>query len=214
MNPPEPPASQSRLERWDQLTPQDKIEQLAAQVARINKEIIYAISRREMWARCFDSASLLFNLRQLELEPALVVVREALLIDLVITLARLYDSSRNEPISFPTIFRRLADPDVEELLKADLKRTHAVEEARRLYNEKHARFQKGFKILRNTVIAHNDASPLSHDARYGDETAILGTSVEIASFLNLAIRNQPLDIDAFTKFWELMADAFWSHVSQ
>jgi hypothetical protein len=193
------------------VTPEERHHEAESLITRVNAELIRVLALQEMWSRCRIQQDVLIAMGREDLKPGFLLVRDALHIDLIMSLVRLYDDpKRYIPASVPVLIKRLQEPAIRKLIDACPKRQTASECALRLYQTGSERRRSALRTLRDKVLAHNEIGNIEHGAEYGDETRLVVETAEIASQIDRAIRGQAAQFAPASLTWKWLADAYWS----
>lgn len=189
------------------MSAQDRLEKATKLTARIVSETLRAIALHATWTRCADKPELGFQLRN---EPAFPVVRDALLIDLTMTLCRLHEVGQDASATFPRIFRALDGPAAVALLRHPAN----LDRAKQRYTALKAGGAIGrVRDLRDRVLAHNDTRGMNAGPIHGDATELMNATVELAVLLHHAVTGSVPEFHRHAVACKLGADSFWRRIA-
>jgi hypothetical protein len=180
-----------------------KLTEASKLMEAMNKEVFRATALRSLWGRCNDK-DVLTAVNDAKL-IAFNIVRDALHKDLVLTLTKLYDTGKDN-LSFPGVFRIVADPTVRVFL-AD---AQACEEAEARHRKATDGEHCSLRLFRNKLLAHNDTRGAEQTAKYGHEVALLEDTIWIATRLSIALPSGPPHCGPAKMVWDHEANRFWA----
>lgn len=180
------------------------LETLAKLTARINTEVTHAIALQSVWVRCADKPDVPHALSN---EFAFPIIRDSVQIELLMTLARLYEV-RSRQKKTATIYNAIQLLNKEHGSLDSNARSYA-EQANDKYDQLvKTEIPKRILDLRDKALAHNDKCGPSEQALYGDETKLLEHTETIACLLHQAVTgNHP---QHYRQEWIRFAESFWT----
>jgi len=160
----------------------------------------WAIGRSEFF-KAANTASQIEKFNAAGHGNAFNLIRDSIHKDLCITLAMFFDR-REDSLSFRLL--------LEESQQFEPHAAGRLKEAKALFDKwAQEPRQKEIRNLRNRVLAHTDITGEGHQAKYGDEMALLDAAIQIHGAINEAY-GAYLDTAALRKAWAADAEKFWN----
>jgi len=198
---------------------QDNLQHIEDMALELHQTARSAVEQYEVWIRCAEKRDIIdrVNTTTSFIAPAFMVLRDALHKNLVLTILKLFDRN-GKTASLVTTINFIAEkglaqnlgnanqiPNPEqhlENIRIKLKEVMGMPE----FNS--------IRVLRNTVIAHNDFAKPAHGAKYGDERKVLEVGLECVVAVRLLVEGTNADYADWKEIFAREANKFWEHLAR
>lgn len=175
----------------------------------------HAIECQETFAFPFNSAPIRQLIKETKKVRCFNICLNAIYVDLVITLMRMYDSYERDTACFENLFACLTDDFIQNL-EIHMRRTvtNTIERARNEFASlKGSHLMGRLNTVRHNMLAHTSTNfNRNQVARYGDAEKLLERTLQMLNQLNSSIRGKVESYDRLHKYWKGYAVEFWQAI--
>ena len=175
-------------------------------MGKVVSDVKRAIAVRALYARCADQADIIEAYRNTYEGQGFQTIRNALLLELIIILMRIYDKPGENTASLQSLSRHLSNVQEQPQIRNDaLRRIETLKGDHRL---------RALRRLRHEVLAHTAMEfSCSPPARYGYAESLLDDTIIVVHEQATTLLGTNYDYEERKDMWAKYAEAFWKRAS-